>query len=96
MPPLSKEAICARIKEARVSTGLSQQDLADKLHVSRNSIVDYERNRVPWDMLPQIAKVTERDWEWFLHGDQLLIDRDVLADILKRLERIEQRLDDLS
>lgn len=92
MPPLNHEEICSRIKQARIQAGLSQEKIAGLLHVSRNSVVEYERNRVPWDQLDTIAKITDHPTEWLLYGDEVMIRRDTLGDILKRLAAIERKL----
>ena len=69
MTELERARISERIKEARVQAGLTQEELADLLHVRSRTIANYEAGRVPWRLLGQIAEATGRTQEWLLHGE---------------------------
>ncbi|MFW6033829.1 MAG: helix-turn-helix transcriptional regulator [bacterium] len=54
-----------RIRKAREYAGLSQQQLADELTVSRQSVVSWESGRRPLPiMVREIARVTGVDPDW--------------------------------
>lgn len=60
--PLYK-AIGAAIKEARTELGLSQEDLAKMVHLTRTSITNLEsgKQQVPLHTLYEIAAAIDRD-----------------------------------
>jgi DNA-binding XRE family transcriptional regulator len=67
------DGIRARIREARkevvvVRQGLTQKELAGELGCSETYIKQVEtgKSRVGLKMLERIAKITDRDFEWFL------------------------------
>lgn len=63
--------IGARIQEARKVAGLTQEQLADLLGLSKRSLQDYESGTtIPFKHLFAIGKVTQRPPDWFLHGDE--------------------------
>lgn len=70
MSELERLAICARIKQARQQAGLTQEELADLLHVRQRTIHNYETDRVPWRLVSQIAEATGVTSQWLLHGDE--------------------------
>lgn len=90
MAPIDKEAVCARIKEARIAAGLTQSEAAALLDVGPRTYQNYEADRVPWELLPQVAEITGRDLMWLLRGD----DDETIAE-RERLMRVEAKLDDL-
>lgn len=61
--------ICARIQQARVEAGFTQEDLAGLLNITTRAMQNYERNRVPFRRLEEIAKLTNVSQEWLLRGD---------------------------
>lgn len=94
---LDPEGIRARIREARLAAGLTQQELADLLEVHKRTVENYERFRVPdYRALNRIARVTNRDIEWFLHGENhdALDDglREELAEAVRQLALVAPRL----
>lgn len=82
--PEQEREICARIKQARIEAGLTQDEFADLLKVEKRTVQNYEADRVPWRYLKEIAKITGRTQEWLLRGD--VIDA-------TQMDRIEQKLD---
>lgn len=68
MTELERAQISARIKEARLTAGLTQDELADLLDVQQRSVANYESVRVPWRLIDRIAEVTGRTTEWILYG----------------------------
>lgn len=59
--------IGSRIAMARTAAGLTQQDLADRLGVTRRSVQGYEAGHVaPYRHLERLAEVLERPRAWFL------------------------------
>jgi transcriptional regulator with XRE-family HTH domain len=61
--------ICARIKQARVEAGLTQQQAADLLHIEKRTYQNYEDFRVPFRSLEEIGNVLGKPKEWLLYGD---------------------------
>lgn len=45
--PKKERAICKRLKEARVHLGLTQQQVADAVHITRSKLASYETMRQP-------------------------------------------------
>lgn len=64
-----ERAVCARIKQARVEAGFTQEDFAGLLNVTVRAVGNYESRRVPWRRLEDIAKLTGVTQEWILRGD---------------------------
>lgn len=67
---LSKKDIGERIKELRVSKGLSQAFIANILSLSRSNYSQIELgNQYPsFSTLHEIAKYYAKTYEWLLHG----------------------------
>lgn len=91
-----------RIKNARKNKGLTQKQLADKIHVSSQVISNFERGytEIPSSNLHQIADILEVSTDYLL-GKTDNIDRDPYwklnekdeKDIEKDLESILKNLD---
>jgi PAS domain S-box-containing protein len=63
-------AIGRRIAQARKEAGLTQQELADRLLVTRRSVQGYESGAVvPYKRLNTLAEALGRPAAWFLAGD---------------------------
>lgn len=83
-------AICHRIAEARTSAGLSQQELANTLTmtagvtVTRRDMRRFERSRVPWDLLGDIARLTNTTRGWLLYGERFKDDPNPHASVFER------------
>lgn len=96
MTELERAQISERIKQARKQAGLTQQELADLLHVQARTIANYESDRVPWRLLGKIAEATNVSQEWLLRGEQpapasdLVGLREEISDVQAQLARIEQ------
>lgn len=93
MTELEKAQISERIKTARVQAGLTQEELADLLHVRARTIANYEADRVPWRLLDKIAEFTGVSQQWLLHGIAASEPDAKYEQILARLESLEKRLD---
>jgi transcriptional regulator with XRE-family HTH domain len=92
---LDPEGIRARIREARKAAGLTQQEMADALEVHKRTVENYERFRVPdYKMLNQIARVTDRPLEWFLHGAGVSED-DRLDAALAELGAVREQVEEI-
>ena len=71
------EELGGRIASARIEAGLTQQELADRIGVTRRSLQGYEAGRVaPYRHLERLAEVLERPRAWFLpdNGTNVLQD----------------------
>lgn len=64
-----QKKICARIKQARVEAGLTQEEMADLLNVRTRTYWNYENDRVPFRSISQISRATGRSEDWLLRGD---------------------------
>ena len=62
-----------KLKELREKEGLSQQELADKLFVSRSAVAKWENgNGIPSDVnLDAICKIFNVEEEWILSRSEL-------------------------
>lgn len=98
MAELSRVGIAQRIQQARQQAGLTQQELADALHVHRNTVQNWESQKkpiTPWDQLGEIANWTQVSRDWLIHGDHQEADpRDALrvrvVDSLRGLEESQE------
>lgn len=78
-----------RVRQARIEADFTQQELADLIERHKRTIENYENVRVPeWKELTKIARVLDRDIEWFLYGDEA---RSQLVD--EQLAEIDRKLD---
>jgi transcriptional regulator with XRE-family HTH domain len=60
----------ARIASARAAAGLTQQELSERLGVTRRSVQGYEAGHVaPYRHLDRLAEVLDRPRSWFLLED---------------------------
>jgi transcriptional regulator with XRE-family HTH domain len=72
---LQREQICERVAWARRAAGLSQEGLAQNLSACSGSPVSvrqvrrYEKSRVPWALLDDLARLTGTTREWLLYGE---------------------------
>jgi DNA-binding XRE family transcriptional regulator len=72
------EEVGSRIAKARNAAGLTQQQLADQIGVTRRSVQGYEAGRVaPYRHLDRLAEVLGRPRAWFLPDDGTNVLRDV-------------------
>ncbi len=87
-----------RIAQARKEAGLTQQELADRLLVTRRSVQGYESGAVvPYRRLTALAEALGRSAAWFLSGEpEALRNEDDLRKGLRRLlhEELSSLLDD--
>ena len=77
MSELSRVGISQRIKQARLEAGLKQHEIADVLHVHRNTIQNWESQTnpiTPWDRLGEIGDVLGVSRDWLIHGDHRGVD----------------------
>lgn len=96
------ERIRARLRDARKEAGLTQQELADLMHVHKRSIENYENERIPWDRLNDYARLLNREVEWFLFGEEAIPPEGQLSAVADAVEalvvdvtEIRERLGDL-
>lgn len=84
-----KQALGKRIREARLRSGFSQQQLATAIGVSDKTISAYEVGRVdpPLDALDKLSTATAHPINYFLG--------DVKSNIEARLEHITSELKDI-
>lgn len=66
-----KEKIAARLKEARILAGLSQEQAANMMRLQRPAISEIEsgRRKVSADELIQFASLYKVDTSWLLHQE---------------------------
>lgn len=69
--------ISKNIKELRCSRGMTQEELAERLHVTRQTVSNYEngRTRPDIDMLLDIAAALDSDANALLYGTPQMEDR---------------------
>jgi len=85
--------ICARIKQARVEAGFTQEEAADVLGMTQRGYQNYESIRVPFRKLTRIADVFNVAEKWILYGaasrDSAADDEGALLVVVRRLEELE-------
>jgi len=86
---LDRTQLGKRIKEARLRTGMSQQQLADVVGVSDKTISAYEVGRVdpPLESLEKLSNATLHPIAYFIG--------DVQSNIEAKLDRIAHELSDI-
>lgn len=62
-----KKAIANRIKITLATKGMTNQQLADRLGVSRQIISSYKAGKLPSDLAP-MAKALDVDTDWLING----------------------------
>ena len=86
-----------RIIEARRELGMSQQELADLVHVSVRSMQAYESGEVvPYRKLSDLASVLDKSAAWILHGNKAsdpVGETMALREIADKLDRIAVALE---
>ena len=62
------EMFCKRVKELRVENGITQKQLAEKLHTTNSAVCDWEKGRSQPDlqMLANIAKLFDVSVDYLL------------------------------
>ena len=80
----------ARIAELRKAQNLTQQQLADELHVAQQVVASYEigRRRVPVSTLPALARVLGVSIEGLIGEDEKPARRGPSPKLQRHLERI--------
>jgi repressor LexA len=92
MQQFEAQEIGARIKQARLERGLTQEQLAEMASFSKRSLQDYEAgSTIPYSHFRELGRLLNKPPEWFLYGDEAGTG-DQLAEIIERLERIEGKL----
>lgn len=95
---MQAKTIGERLIAARKEQGMSQQEVADLIHVSSRSMQAYESDDVvPYRYLRELAEVLEKPMGWILHGDDAPEEtgdlKPILLDILKELQKISAQTD---
>jgi transcriptional regulator with XRE-family HTH domain len=64
--------IAKNIKKQRVRRGMTQEELAEQLYVTRQTISNYENGKSNPDIetLQQMARILDTDMEFFVYGEQ--------------------------
>lgn len=60
--------ICARIKQARIEAGFTQQEAADTLGITMRAYQNYEASRVPFRALSRVVEIFGVPEPWLLRG----------------------------
>ena len=90
--------ICARIKQARVEAGFTQDEAADALGMTQRGYQNYESVRVPFRKMTRISEVFGVSERWLYRGESEPPQAEVdvqLAAILRRLESLEAKVSKL-
>lgn len=93
MGELKMNTLGERLIATRKEQGMSQQEVADLIHVSSRSMQAYESDDVvPYRYLRELSEVLEKPMGWILHGDEAPEEtgelKPILLDILKELQKI--------
>lgn len=81
MQQFAAQEIGQRIAQARREAGgMTQEELADALNVSKRSLQSYEAGvHIPWKHFETMGRIFGRPLEWFLRGENEA-ERDELGD----------------
>jgi transcriptional regulator with XRE-family HTH domain len=91
-PMDARGEICARIREARQRSGLTQEEMAQALGITTRAYFNYEHVRVPFRLLRKIAELTSVSDLWLLSGSAET--GELTAETVARLERRVEELHD--
>lgn len=86
--------ICARIKQARIEAGYTQEEMADLLAMTMRGYQNYESKRVPFRLLDKIAAVTNVTQMWLLRGDPPEAEPSA-PEVLQRIASLEATVESL-
>ena len=73
---LQREATCRRLGHARDAACLTREELAHNLTactgipVKASDVRRFEKSRVPWALLDEVARLTGTSRRWLLYGDE--------------------------
>lgn len=90
-----QKEICARIKEARMQAGFTQQEMADLLDLTLRGYQNYENERVPFRRIGEIARLTRVEERWLLYGGGAMAQAEqleALATVVDLLHSIDEHL----
>lgn len=59
-----------KLAAARVNAGMTQQDVADKMHVSKNTIINWEKGKV----IPKPAEIKMMSFMYNIPEDNIFLD----------------------
>lgn len=94
MSNLAAAEIGARIRQARLEAGFTQEQLAEVASFSKRSLQEYEYgNTIPYKHLRELSRLLNRPEEWFLYGEDTVgaLAEDQLRQIIR--EELESVLD---
>lgn len=87
-----QQDICARIKQARVEAGFTQEEAADTLGITQRAYQNYEANRVPFRTMSRIAEVFRVSEAWLLHGEAETRDDAKMDEVLAELADLKEMM----
>src|SRR3990172_6390114 len=93
-----KSLLGTRLKQAREAQEMTQEDLAARLGIHRNTLSRYERGElgISTDLLVTIARLLKRPVSWFLSEeteDEAEAGRSVIPQLIRQLEERYQEMD---
>ena len=96
MQQFEAEVIGARIKQARLEAGMTQEQLAEVCSFSKRSLQDYEYGvTIPYKHLTELAAILRRSVAWFLHGAEADRSPEEDAALADRMAAVETQLQEL-
>jgi len=89
--------IGARIKQARLEAGLTQNDLAGMGSFSYRSVQGWETGeRIPFKHFAELSQLLRKSSEWFLYGEEAdSTAEDRYEMLLERLGQVEAQQQEL-
>lgn len=69
--------------------------MADFLDVTLRCYQNYEHDRVPWNRLRDIARVTQKPWDWIVHGGEPVDLGGELRQLHQEMSRVSEQLERL-
>src|SRR3990167_6793044 len=96
MQQFEAQAIGARIRQARLEAGMTQEELAEGSSVSKRSLQDYEYGvTIPYRHLTELATILRRSVAWFLHGAEADRPPEEDAALADRMTALEAQMQEL-
>lgn len=89
---IDKEAFSSRLKSFREAKGLKQQEMADRLKITRSAYAAYEsgKNLPPAEVITQLNEVLGTTFEELIHGQPRPVSEPDVGYKTKYIEALEE------
>lgn len=80
------------LKDARLRRGLSRPEVARRLGVHRNSVLGWEKGRLPYDGHAEgLIELYDLPYDFFARGDTMKVDSTALTELAELIAALDAR-----